>query len=813
MSGGRRIRLLWLIDSFNVGGAESLVLPFARRYDRKRYELFLCCLTSIGGNPIERELAAEGISVVNLEARSLRDVAAFRRLLSLIRDREIDLIHAHLTYASTWAALASRLTRVPSVATLHVAPPRRGAAAVRDRLMRFALNRWGSKVIMVSEALRSDYRDRGGLSPSKVLVAHNGIEVDRFHGDRSIARGKIEREFDIPPGSDVIVTVSVLRPGKGIEVLLESVRAVRHQRPSALFLIIGEGEKRREWEALAAKLGVSEHVRWAGHRSDVAEILPGCDLLAHPTLADAFPTVLLEAMAAGLPVVASSVGGVPEIIEPGVNGQLVPPGDAGALAAAIIALLTVANSMRDSARRIANARFSTNAWLHRLDAVYESVGARAVTPARAEDPEETSRRPVRIAFVEFAGKGGMIHYAFQLCRGMAAQGAEVTLITSTDYELEHVTAPFKVERLIHLWDPKPSGRVSAAPWAIAGRKVRRLYRAARYYMQWLRLTRYIAETRPDVVLLGDIRFPFDLFPLLLLRRAARNLTDICHNVHPFAAGGKAGGLFDRSRFKRFFYRRIYRLFDHVFVHYARNRDEFTSSFGIPEHRVGVIVHGNEEIFRDLQDRSVNGPVLRRRLGIGEEPVVLFFGTLSRYKGTDVLLRAFPAIRAQTNARLVLAGFPFHDFNVGEHQELARSLGIADSVTWVPEYIASEEVAAWMELASVIVFPYRDIYQSGALHVPQTFGVPIVASAVGAMQDVIEDGVSGLLVPPEDVEALAAAVIRLLEDRPLAARLGARAAADAQGPFSWSSIAQTILAKDHRAASGQKLAEFPARRIV
>jgi glycosyltransferase involved in cell wall biosynthesis len=98
----------------------------------------------------------------------------------------------------------------------------------------------------------------------------------------------------------------------------------------------------------------------------------------------------------------------------------------------------------------------------------------------------------------------------------------------------------------------------------------------------------------------------------------------------------------------------------------------------------------------------------------------------------------------------------------------------------------------MELAAVIAFPYREIYQSGALQVAQTFGVPIVASAVGAMQDVIVDGTSGLLVPPEDPEALACAVIRLLNDRELACRLGARAAEDARTVCSWESIARVIV---------------------
>ncbi|MCU1231387.1 MAG: hypothetical protein JWO97_4271, partial [Acidobacteria bacterium] len=102
-------------------------------------------------------------------------------------------------------------------------------------------------------------------------------------------------------------------------------------------------------------------------------------------------------------------------------------------------------------------------------------------------------------------------------------------------------------------------------------------------------------------------------------------------------------------------------------------------------------------------------------------------------------------------------------------------------------------AAWMRLASVIVFPYRDIYQSGALHVAQTFGAPIVASRVGAMQDVIKHEVSGLLVPPETAGALGDAIIRLLADEPLARRLGARAAEDAQGPFSWRENARKVLA--------------------
>ena len=393
----------------------------------------------------------------------------------------------------------------------------------------------------------------------------------------------------------------------------------------------------------------------------------------------------------------------------------------------------------------------------------------------------------------------MIHYAFQLCRALAQTGADVTLITERNYELAALEHPFRVETTIDLWDPKPAGRVSTAPWAVAWRKLRRVTRAVRYYKEWLRQIRRVEELNPDVVLIGDIRFPFDLFPLLLLRRKANVFVDICHNVHPFSTSG----LFDRNRWREFFYRRIYKLFDIVFVHFERNRGELLKSFGIDPKRVGVIVHGNEDIFRELRTPGVDASALRRRIGLPvAQPVVLFFGTLSRYKGTDVLIEAFARVQKVTGAQLVLAGFPFHDFDVAAHQELTRQLGIADAVTWVPEYIDSGDVAAWMELASAIVFPYRDIYQSGALHVAQSFGVPTIASAIGAMQDVLEHEVSGLLVPPNDIDALAGALSRMLTDRDFAQRLGNRFREDAHGPFAWTTIAEAIIAKiDQRTSSG------------
>ena len=376
------IRLLWLLDTLGIGGAEGLAIPFARSLDRSRFELYVGCHGKLENSAVERELRRLGIPLFEVGARNLRDRAAFRRLVEFVKREEINVVHAHLTYSAVWSALLSRSTGVPSFASLHVAPAAtrefrktlrfRVATDLRDRLMRFVLNRWSAGVIAVSAALRQTYLEGGGLRPDKVQVVHNGIELARFQRDRAQTRMRLERDFEIPAGAPILVTVSVLRPAKGIEVLLDTVRRV----PDAYFLIVGGGPKEEEFRELAQKSGVGERVRWAGFRTDVDELLAGADAFVHPSLVDAFPTVLLEAMAAGLPVVASGVGGIPEIVSPGVTGKLVPPGDPDALASALNTLLADPGAMArmsEAAQQRARREFSAQAWLARLGQLYEQV--------------------------------------------------------------------------------------------------------------------------------------------------------------------------------------------------------------------------------------------------------------------------------------------------------------------------------------------------------------------------------------------------------------------------------------------------------
>lgn len=399
---------------------------------------------------------------------------------------------------------------------------------------------------------------------------------------------------------------------------------------------------------------------------------------------------------------------------------------------------------------------------------------------------------MRIFVVEFGGRGGLIQYAFQLCRAFATGGAQVTLITDQNYELQGLNHPFRLVKLFALWDPKPASEIGA-PQGSLRRKLRRVVRAVRYYREWMRLIVYLRREKPDLVQFGDIRFPSDLVCFMLLRFLGLRLTDVCHNVYPYAVGGKATGTFRRSNLIRTLYKLIYRQFDRVLVHYEVNRRDFLGTFNLPAHRVICIPHGNEEIFEELENPAIDAPTLRRQLGLAlRHQVVLFFGTFARYKGIDLLLKAFVDIhQAEPRARLVLVGFAA-GFELDEHQRFARQLGIEEYVCFIPRYVEANEVAAWMKLATVAAFPYRAVYQSGALHLAQTFGVPVVATSVGAMTEVVRNGENGLIVPAGDFKALAGALTRILSDVELAASLGRRGYHDSRTLYSWNRIAEQVI---------------------
>jgi glycosyltransferase involved in cell wall biosynthesis len=367
-------RNVFLIDALGMGGAENLMVSFLNHFDRAHFDTRVCVLGVRQGNPIADQVEGLGFPVDMVPVSRLRDVTALFRLLQYLREREVDILHTQLEHSNTLGNLAAALRGIPSVSTLHTFdnPPRGTSEFWRYRLMWWSLRTNCDRVLAVSEGTRQHHIRVGRLPAEKVVTMYNGIDLARF-ARTPADRSRVRRALGIPPDAPVLMTVAVLRQPKGIQYMLDALPAVLESLPDAYYLLVGGGPYEGELKALAAERGVSDRVIFTGMRRDVPDLLAAGDVFVFPTLGDALPTVLAEAMAARLPIVACEVGGVPEMVEDGVNGFLVPSADAERLAEACIRLVGDPQQMEAMAQagyRIAQERFDVNAQVKNLVNLY-----------------------------------------------------------------------------------------------------------------------------------------------------------------------------------------------------------------------------------------------------------------------------------------------------------------------------------------------------------------------------------------------------------------------------------------------------------
>lgn len=378
------LRVHVLIDSLTWGGAETLVADFAAGAPAAGIELSVGYLQDFDGSPSAARLRARGVEPQLLGIERLRDRSALPRLRRQLREVRPDIVHTHLGASDLLGTLAARSLGIPAVSTIHLIAQRRTGDLRSDtkaRLMALARRRSGRRVITVSDAARAAYLRTGWDRPERVVTVHNGIAPDT---PRTTA-AQVRAQLGLAPDALVVALVAVLRPGKGHDVLAEAARRLLPRFPSLRLLVIGDGPSRAEVARLFAPLG--DAALLLGHRRDVFELLGASDVLLHPTLIDAFPTVLLEAGAAGRPVIATAVGGIPEIVEDGVTGLLVPaPPAADAIATQLERLLADAalrSRLGAAARERHERRFTAVHWAEHLRRVYDDVLAEAArTPGR-----------------------------------------------------------------------------------------------------------------------------------------------------------------------------------------------------------------------------------------------------------------------------------------------------------------------------------------------------------------------------------------------------------------------------------------------
>ena len=364
-----RLRILLVCDSLDIGGAERHVIGLAAWLQRRGHDVTIAC--SRGGS-LAGEAVASGIAVRTLteDLVKRRVSVTYTRLLSgLVGTRRFDLVHAHMHASAAAAAVACARNGVPLVITEHSEASWRDERAWRTSRSAY---RHAAHVIAVSGSIGRRLIDADRVPARRVTAIRNAIPASDAV---STEPDPLQRRF--APGDLLIGTVARLVPEKGIACFLRAAPLVLRAVPRARFVVIGDGPLREELVASAEELGIGARVRFLGARVDGPQLIAELDVLAVPSLSnEGTPLVTLEALSAGVPVVASSVGGIPEQVRGFERVALVSPGDVDALARALITMAGSAG--RPGSRARIRLLPGYEAMVRETEAIYAGVYAAAL---------------------------------------------------------------------------------------------------------------------------------------------------------------------------------------------------------------------------------------------------------------------------------------------------------------------------------------------------------------------------------------------------------------------------------------------------
>ena len=370
-AGGEALRLALLLESDGPGGAETVLLLLAEEM-RARGHAVMPVGPANGSGWLAARFRERGFQPATFSIRRPLDWRCLRGLAALLLEHRIDVVHSHEFTMAVYGAAAARSVGARHVITMH------GGRYYAEQWRRRAALRWAARhsaaVAAVSRSTADDLRRTLRLPDDRVVVVPNGIPFSR--GDR--ARVRYELMLHDDAGELLLVAVGNLYPVKGHRVLLQALALLPSDAalPPWRLVICGRGEEEGPLRALAAELGIAERVHLLGLRSDVADVLAAGDLYVMPSLSEGLPLALVEAMAAGLPIVASNVGGIPEVVADGIEAVLTPADDAPALAGAIGALLGDASRrgrMGTAARARARRDFDVRAMGDAYERLYRGA--------------------------------------------------------------------------------------------------------------------------------------------------------------------------------------------------------------------------------------------------------------------------------------------------------------------------------------------------------------------------------------------------------------------------------------------------------
>lgn len=328
-------RIIHFITDLSTGGAENALLRLLTAIDRDLYKPTVVCFNN-GNSIIAKEINKLNIPVIDLGMTHKGRIDAFLRLSRFLHDTQPVILHTWLFHANFTGRLVGRLNKVPIIITsrrnINIGGSR------RELLMRWTSG-MDNKIIAVCKAVRKAEIESSNVPSDKVVTIYNGLDPSPFTSLSDESALEIRNSFGIPDDSLLLGAIGRLHPAKGFNDLITAMTLLKTETNSIQLLIVGEGELLNQLKLQVHNNNLSGTIKFTGLRNDIPEILSALDVLVSPSLWEGLPNVVLEAMAAGKPVVATSVGGTPEAVVDGETGLLVPPRNPEALATAILRLL------------------------------------------------------------------------------------------------------------------------------------------------------------------------------------------------------------------------------------------------------------------------------------------------------------------------------------------------------------------------------------------------------------------------------------------------------------------------------------------
>lgn len=370
-----KLKILRVITRLPVGGIERKIVAVLPRLDPARFEASVVCIKERG--PLAKDLEDAGIRVDCIPFRSRWDPRGMRALAALMRERQIDLVHSHMYRSNVPATVAARMAGVRhvwgQVHNVDTWETRRQAAM--DRW----LCRWREGMIAVSEQVRRDVIETLRLPPEKVRLIYNGVDLEEFGSGEG--REALRTELGTGPEDVVFLLAARIVEQKRPQDFLELARWLVEQekagegraRPKIHFWIAGDGGMLDSMKAMARDASIADRIHFLGRRDDIARVMAAADVFVMPSTKEGFSNALTEAMASGLAIVATDVGGNAEAIRDGVDGLIIPPLDSGSLRAATERILMdgeLRRSLQTSARQRAE-RFSLTNMIRNVETLYE----------------------------------------------------------------------------------------------------------------------------------------------------------------------------------------------------------------------------------------------------------------------------------------------------------------------------------------------------------------------------------------------------------------------------------------------------------